>query len=988
MKKYIIYLLFFLSLHTLSAQSVKSLAQTVEITKQEGTKFVDIRDVCKESKQPASVKGIREVDKAFFFEYNHEFVQTEITRKQPRAISLPIILEANSLPSILDLVEVSEDFYSYQVTTGSGKKIAANVNNRYYRGVVRGKEKESLVAISFFKNQMMGVVSIHGQGGYNIGKLNNSPLHIVYHEDNTEEQAEFNCGTSDEPEIVDPSHGQTISPGHRSMTTGRCIRIHLETRFNIFEFANHQSISAVENYATGLFNFVSAIYQNEQINFLLAELKIWDVVDPYTISSSASRASTLLTSFRSSNTGINGHLGQLLTFDNLRDTAGIAALVGGGSICSLERLRLSVAQTTTLNAPAEYLSRIGVMAHEFGHSLGSPHTHACRWGPNGNTQIDDCGNVNASMPEGGACFDPANPIVPSTGTIMSYCSVDLTLGFGTEPGDLIRANIDASSCLGQHYGLIDFVLKDDNDEEQEVFCWKENVFFHGTSTTNISFYQFRLLYFDTSLNGWQEIPGYIEFQGPFAVKNVVTEFENIGVVFENGIQYKLLIVSFHQACGVLSIDHDFSFKEPSINTAFNFENNQGQNRKVFCMSQEVFLDGRASDDGVEFCLAVERRPIGGTNYTKVIEDCMDGTVDRFNFSNWMANRGVSLQGGYEYKVTLIVRDKCGIENEDTHSFSYYGNLLISSFDIEDAEGNIQNVFCSQEDVFIDGRDSRSETRFRIDVARNLIGDPNSVDLISESTNGEVGLFNFSDWMSSRGLALEGGFEYDVRLIVFNDCFSGSDAFSGRFTVNVCCEPPTNLSCVEIAGETFLTWDDVSPNSTYRLFIDPTTDACCGNEEPNPTSPGGFLVYDNMYSIRGVRAECFEWGVQTICGDLSSSISAPRCMNASIPCLQQFNYPDFPSTKIQEGELPINITVSPNPSRGQILIEVEQAETGPLQLEIINLNGQQIKLFDSVRTADKKYQQNWTMDTEAASGVYFIRVHTDQGIFYKKFVLQN
>ena len=993
MKKYIVYILFFLSFHTLSAQGVKSVAQTVEVAKQGGTKFIDVQHVYKENKGPVSVKGIREIDEAFFFEYDQEFVQTEITRNQPEAISLPIILEANSLPYTLDLVEVSEDFYAYQVTTGSGQEITANTNNRHYRGVVRGKEEESIVAISFFKEQMIGLVSIHGQGGYNIGKLNNSPFHIVFHEDNLAEQIDLHCGTPDEPEVVRPSHGQVAAPNHRSMTTGRCIRIHMETRFNIFEFVHHQSVGAVENYVSGVFNTVSALYQNEQINFLLANIKVWDITDPYSSEvnpniTNDTRADALLRSFRSSNTGINGHLGQLLTFESLDSIAGIAFRGDGGSLCLSEPLRLSVSRATTLLDPVNYFRRIGTMAHEFGHSLGSHHTHACEWGPNGTTQIDDCGNVGTGMPEGAGCFDPNNPILPTTGTIMSYCDKDFSLGFGVQPGNVIRSNIDASSCLGQHYGLIDFVLKDDNDEEQEVFCWKENVYFHGTSNTGISFYQFRLLYYEASTSTWQEIPGYVEFQGPFAVQNVVTELENIGIVFESGVQYKLLIISFHQTCGVLSINHDFSFKEPSVNAAFNFENNLGQHRDVFCEAQSVFLDGRASDDGVEFCLTVERRPIGGTNYVKVLEECIDGVVDRFNFSNWMSNRSLSLQGGYEYQVTLIVRDECGVENEDTHSFLYYGELLVSSFDIENAGGNIQNVFCSGEDVFIDGRDSRNETRFRIDVSRNPIGDPNSVELISEFTDGEVGRFNFSEWMSDRSLDLEGGFEYDVRLVVFNDCFSGSDAFSGRFTVNVCCNPPVSLFCMETGGETFLAWDDVSPTSTYMLFIDPTTGTCCGNEDF--VSPAGILVNDNLFNIKGIRAECFEWRVQSICGDLSSVLSAPRCMDSSTPCLQQFSDPNPPSTQLQlqKQQEVISIEVSPNPSRGQINIEVAQIEAGALQLEIINLNGQQIKLFDKVMNADKKYQQNWTMGAETSSGVYFLRVHTDQGTFYKKFIIQD
>lgn len=102
-----------------------------------------------------------------------------------------------------------------------------------------------------------------------------------------------------------------------------------------------------------------------------------------------------------------------------------------------------------------------VWTHELGHSLGSNHTHWCGWagGP-----IDDCycqGVADGTLALGsnGQCREPfdascaAGPI-PAQGTIMSYChgvngvGINLSLGFGIQPGTLIFDNVINASIGG------------------------------------------------------------------------------------------------------------------------------------------------------------------------------------------------------------------------------------------------------------------------------------------------------------------------------------------------------------------------------------------------------------------------------------------------------------------------------------------------------------------------------------------------------------
>lgn len=94
-----------------------------------------------------------------------------------------------------------------------------------------------------------------------------------------------------------------------------------------------------------------------------------------------------------------------------------------------------------------------VTAHEWGHTLGSPHTH-CYDPP-----IDKCyGCDGCNVPAGqlsctscpGSCYE--GPSICDIGTIMSYCHLcggidDINLNFGTRVEDHIRNNLSASPCV-------------------------------------------------------------------------------------------------------------------------------------------------------------------------------------------------------------------------------------------------------------------------------------------------------------------------------------------------------------------------------------------------------------------------------------------------------------------------------------------------------------------------------------------------------------
>lgn len=318
------------------------------------------------------------------------------------------------------------------VTSGSQGNAVQYRPGVHYRGVVRNVPG-SVAAISVFDREVIGMYSTPDAGDVVIGRLggsNQENTHIAYAARDLKKPSTFSCSTRDD-QVSIPLQDEGLLP-MAAMAT--CVRIYVEADNDLYK--NKGSVQNVTNYVTGFFNQSATLYQNESIPITMSQLYIWTTRSPY----KGRTSSALLSQFQKYRTSFNGDLGHLVA---LRGGGGIAA--GFSGFCNpttSQRQCFSMVDTTYNNVPT-YSWTVMVFTHEMGHLMGSRHTHACVWNGN-NTAIDGCYSVEGTCPRPG--------IPPEGGTIMSYCHLqsvgtNFTLGFGPQPGGVIRTKYAGASCL-------------------------------------------------------------------------------------------------------------------------------------------------------------------------------------------------------------------------------------------------------------------------------------------------------------------------------------------------------------------------------------------------------------------------------------------------------------------------------------------------------------------------------------------------------------
>ncbi len=343
----------------------------------------------------------------------------------------------------LDLYRADVFGAESKIMTSDGRVLAVNPHHLFYRGIIQG-DPASLAIVSVFEERVQ-ILFADAQGNRRIQK-NKDGNYVTFRDRDILIPKQLECFTEELDDLPKSESGGTSSG---SRMTGTCIEVYVECDFKSYQ-DNGSSVPNTEEWVAELWNEVITLYENESIPVAVSDVFVYTSTDPF---ASYNTTSAVLGAFRTHIAGMsyNGRLAHLLSTRTLG--GGIAYL---DVLCSNSyQVAFSASLSTSIQEFPIYSWTVEVVTHEMGHNIGSQHTHACVWNGN-NTQVDDCGNQWASnngyTPEGNACYNPNNPIIPPSGTIMSYChliagvGINFNNGFGTEPGNRIRSKYNSAPC--------------------------------------------------------------------------------------------------------------------------------------------------------------------------------------------------------------------------------------------------------------------------------------------------------------------------------------------------------------------------------------------------------------------------------------------------------------------------------------------------------------------------------------------------------------
>lgn len=435
-------LLFFFSLllvaSVLNGQS--KVAEKISEFEQNGRSFIEYSLFNKDNTQGDYQKYLKTAPDVTLLTIDEVQLQ-KIANEGPELISLTIPYKDEEIEVLLYNKNILMD--SFRLVNQDGEELSYSPG-QYYRGIIKGNE-ESLVGISFFEEDVMGVISAKNYGNINLGKTTDGKHLVTFSDNQFMGKLDLSCGADEIPYNEKVYEGPGFDPAAATKTgEDKCVGMHFETSHNVYINFSYTP-SLVFEWFSGLFNNLSLMYENEGIEMGMTYLLIWETADPYIVGEDSL---DYLYNFADFSGEVHGDLAHLVNIPASTSWAFVDVL------CSEWKYGFSGIWEEYDDFPT-YSWAVNALTHEIGHNFGSSHTHACVW--NGDeTAIDGCGPL---MGYDDGCDGP----LPDEGTIMSYChlvediGVNLALGFGPQPGDLIRDRYFNAPCLGSDCSYLSVV---------------------------------------------------------------------------------------------------------------------------------------------------------------------------------------------------------------------------------------------------------------------------------------------------------------------------------------------------------------------------------------------------------------------------------------------------------------------------------------------------------------------------------------------------
>jgi len=405
------------------------------------------------------------VDDAVFLQLNQNALK-DLLKNQQKSESISLTIPVNDKYSFTLLLSPSQALTDdFILETSDGKRIQIEENGLFFNGIVQGKS-ESFATVSIHEDYLQ-IIASDDSGNYILSKIAGTVNeYVLFNDQKLKSSPNITCAL-DDTKFALPEKIEDVSDRDGGTLKVRTnVEVYVEVDYSLYT-SNGNSSNNTMNYVLDLFRSAVSVYEKESISLRLNRVFIWTTNnDPFNnINGDFAILEDQLNEWACDDVD-DADIGHYISADDgligLADSIGEFCDMNDDFICGDDETSRCVslgmstpfvevnqsASTTQGFTVASW--ELYVFVHEMGHVFGSPHTHACAWNGN-NTQIDDCGNVpNSSAP----CFNASNPIIPSNGgTMMSYCWINLALGFGTQPGNLIRSTINNSSCIG-NYELI------------------------------------------------------------------------------------------------------------------------------------------------------------------------------------------------------------------------------------------------------------------------------------------------------------------------------------------------------------------------------------------------------------------------------------------------------------------------------------------------------------------------------------------------------